>query len=162
MFPFDLSGPHFLQFYLLLAVAVLSGLYFARRLFEGGETPMAGRTDPYLYACLAGGPKAVIRVATVGLIDRGLLHVSGNLVSRSLAAVPGATRSRVEQAILHHFQQTRDAPTVLQSAPRPTGRPRGLRTTAAPRSSAAGSTTTPVSVVDLRRGARMFDRHWRH
>jgi uncharacterized protein (TIGR04222 family) len=79
--PFDLRGPEFLVFYLVLGAWVLLGLYLARRWGQATDPPQVNLTDPYLIAFLRGGKNEVLRVATVSLIDRGLLEVSGTQVT---------------------------------------------------------------------------------
>src|SRR5688500_12145161 len=77
MNPLALPGPQFLLFYALFALAVLLVLYFGRRTLEKGPLPTIGLKEPYLLACLSGGPAEVIRVASIGLVDRGLLTLVG-------------------------------------------------------------------------------------
>ena len=104
MFPFDLPGPQFLTFYAVFASVVIVAFYFGRRFLESGPLPSVDLTDPLLFACLRGGPKEVVRVATVGLIDRGLLKVSGRTVTRSAEAKSGIVHRRLEQQVLIHFE----------------------------------------------------------
>lgn len=68
---------NYYYFMLLLAAAV--GCYAALRLIDRGVEPAAGAgafdyRDPYLIAALRRGPKAVVELAIVSLLDRGLLH----------------------------------------------------------------------------------------
>src|SRR4051812_23260093 len=111
MFPFDLPGPQFLVFYALFATAVIAGFMYARRRGETGPPPTAGATDPLLLACLRGGPTEVIRVATLGLIDRALLTVSGRTVTRS--ANPELVGRRIEKEVLRHFEHGADIDSIL-------------------------------------------------
>jgi len=111
MFPFNLPGPQFLVFYALFAVAVIAGLFFVRRRGEEGTLPPGGANDPLLLACLRGGPSEVIRIATLGLIDRGLLTVSGRTITRS--ANPEAVDRRVEKEILKRSEQGADIDLIL-------------------------------------------------
>jgi len=70
----------FADYYLLFLLAAAIGGYFAYRTFGLRETPApAGAAsfdyrDPYLIAALRGGPAAVVELAIVGLLDRGLLQ----------------------------------------------------------------------------------------
>jgi uncharacterized protein (TIGR04222 family) len=104
MNPFDLPGPQFLVVYLVFAAAALAGLYLVRRNREAGAAPSGQLRDPYLVACLRGGAAEVVRVATLGLIDRGLLGLSGKVVT----VQPGADATRglanVEREVLSHFR----------------------------------------------------------
>jgi uncharacterized protein (TIGR04222 family) len=104
MFPFDLPGPQFLGFYALFVVAVIVGLYFARRHHESGPLPLADLSDPLLFACLRGGPKEVVRVATLGLIDRGVLEDTSAGVRRARTVKPEFVRRRVEKEVLSYFE----------------------------------------------------------
>src|SRR6266481_3035614 len=82
MNPFDLSGPPFLAFYVVVAIFVA----VAAKLFidagEGGVPPSLPLGDPYQIAWLRGGTPEAARIAVLALIDRGLLAVNGdNLVN---------------------------------------------------------------------------------
>jgi uncharacterized protein (TIGR04222 family) len=114
MFPFDRPGPEFLFYYGLFAVAVIAALYLVRRYYESGSPPSLDLKDPLLFACLRGGPKEAVGVATVGLIDRGLLQASGRKVTRSPQASPQLVRRRIEQEVLGHFNQPGDVGEVLK------------------------------------------------
>jgi uncharacterized protein (TIGR04222 family) len=111
MFPFNLPGPQFLVFYAVFAIAVIAFFFFVRRRGEEGTFPPGGANDPLLLACLRGGPSEVIRVATLGLIDRGLLTVSGRTVTRS--AQPELVGRRIEMEVLKHFEQGADIDSIL-------------------------------------------------
>lgn len=115
MFPFDLPGPQFLAFYAMFAVAVIAAMYFARRGYETFPAPSVQLSDPFLLACLRGGPKEVISVAVLGLIDRGLLETNGSTIRRSLEATQGDIRRRIEKVLLSHFQHPAGLAAALQS-----------------------------------------------
>jgi uncharacterized protein (TIGR04222 family) len=103
MNPFDLSGPQFLAFYFVAGGVTLLALVLARRQSESG----LGRvqlTDPYLIAHLRGGSHEALRVATVALVDRGLLVADGNWLSAASADGSGLVRHPVEQALLDKFR----------------------------------------------------------
>src|SRR5580692_12047314 len=100
MFPFNLSGPQFILFYGAFFAVVLAALYLVRRYYESGPPPPIGAKDPYLMACLRGGPKEVACIATIGLIDRGLLQITDRMVTRSSTAKPDFARRRIEQEVL--------------------------------------------------------------
>jgi uncharacterized protein (TIGR04222 family) len=111
MFPFDLPGPQFLVFYAVFAIAVIAGFIFLRWRGESGPLPSVGATDPFLLACLRGGKTEVIRIAMLGLIDRGLLTVSGRTVTRS--AEPELVGRRIEKEVLKHFEYGADIDSIL-------------------------------------------------
>ena len=102
--PLALPGPQFLVFYVLFAAAVLGLLYFGRRAYEAGALPTIETKDPYLFACLNGGPAGVIRVATVGLADRGLLQLTGKTARTVQSVAPQFGQPQIERDILAHFR----------------------------------------------------------
>jgi uncharacterized protein (TIGR04222 family) len=114
MFPFDLPGPSFLVFYALFAIAVMVALYFGRNHYESGPPPSIDLKDPLLFACLRGGPKEVVSVATLGLIDRGLLHATGRTITRSPEAKPELVRRRIEKEVLSYFKQPAEIDASLK------------------------------------------------
>jgi uncharacterized protein (TIGR04222 family) len=105
MFPFDLPGPQFLVFYALFAIAVFAALHLGRRHLESGPAPSLDLKDPLLFACLRGGPKETLSVATLGLIDRGLLHATGRTITPSSEAKPELVSRRIEKELLNYFRQ---------------------------------------------------------
>lgn len=106
MNPFYLPGPQFLLFYIMFAGLVIAGLVFWRRRAESlASTPRIDLSDPYLIAYLRGGEKEVLRVATVTLIDRGLLVRSGRQIQRAENASPDSVRIPVEQALLKKYSR---------------------------------------------------------
>jgi uncharacterized protein (TIGR04222 family) len=113
MSPFDLRGPEFLLFYLVLGVIVLAALHVSRRLAEPTETIKVDLSDPYLIACLRGGTNEVLRVSTISLIHRGLLQVSGTLVSIASPQAIDGIRNPVERELLLYFNQPREASSVF-------------------------------------------------
>ncbi len=77
MNPFELRGPTFLFFYLLLCFAVVGVLTWLRNRREAVLVPAMPRlTDPYKIAFLRAGKNEVLRIATMCLIDRGYLKVN--------------------------------------------------------------------------------------
>ena len=52
MFPFNLSGPEFLLFYLILSIVVIGAMIYLQRRSESGRAPRADLSDPYLIAFL--------------------------------------------------------------------------------------------------------------
>ena len=72
MNPFDLAGPEFLVFYLILGGSLLAMLFLLRRFGEPDASVSVQLTDPYEIAYVRGRANEVMRLATVGLIDRGI------------------------------------------------------------------------------------------
>lgn len=103
MNPFELSGPEFLAFYAVYGLVVL-GLLFVSR--HGGEPEDAARismTNPYSIAFLRGGRNEALRVATVSLIDRGLLQVEGSRLQTRDAEDVERVKDGLEKAVLTSF-----------------------------------------------------------
>lgn len=100
MNPFDLPGPQFLGFYLVFAAVVLVLSRLLQRRLEGGDAPPAVQQDPYAIAYLRGGPHEVLRVATLSLVDRGLLQVEDGQLRCRDADVTAGTDDTIEQAVL--------------------------------------------------------------
>ena len=110
--PLHLPGPHFLAFYVFVALVVLVGLWLIRGATEGGPIPRIDTSDPFLIADLRGGPNEALRVAAVSLIDRGLLVVDES--ERTLKTKPDATTLRpIEQALQRKFAQARPATDIF-------------------------------------------------
>jgi len=93
--PFDSHGPQFLAFYICFAFALLSVLYLSRTLGGSREIAKPPMDDPYFVACLRGGEKECVRVATLALIDRGLLTVKSSGTSVLTGAAMGENRLQV-------------------------------------------------------------------
>jgi hypothetical protein len=68
MNPFDLSGPSFLAFYVVLAVIVIIALKLAIDEAEGGAPPALPLSDPYHIAWLRGRTPEAARIAVLSLI----------------------------------------------------------------------------------------------
>jgi uncharacterized protein (TIGR04222 family) len=124
MFPFNLPGPQFLAFYAVFGAAVAAAYHFARRHIESGMPPPINQKDPYLFACLRGGPKEVVCVVTLGLIDRGLLKMHGNVIAREADVTPDFARRPIEKEVLQYLKSRADLASMLEAPGR--GRP-GLR-----------------------------------
>ena len=104
MNPLALPGPQFLIFYALFAAVVLGLLRLWRRTCEAGALPTIEFKDPYLFACLNGGPTEVIRVATVGLVDRGLLQLTGGTAHPAANIAAQFGQPKIEREVLAHFR----------------------------------------------------------
>ena len=103
MNPLTLPGPQFLLFYALLrspfcCCCTSDGVRWR------GPLPKIGLKDPYLFACLSGGPAEVIRVASIGLVDRRLLTLTGGTASLAREDAPALGQARIEKKILEFFR----------------------------------------------------------
>ncbi|MCY7387557.1 MAG: TIGR04222 domain-containing membrane protein [Burkholderiales bacterium] len=104
MNPFALTGFSFLGFYVLLGLAVMWGLRMWIRQLESASAPPAqNMTDPYLIAHLRAGENEALRVATVALLDRGLLVAQGQTLKTKNTKSFGVVQRPIEKAILQHF-----------------------------------------------------------
>ena len=114
--PFDLPGPQFLVFYVLLA-AVLIGILWVYRHHGESEKPAPAPelTDPYLVAYLRAGAPEVWRLATVRLIDRGLLKVDNDIVS-AVDGHPDDLQNEVERATLKWFCIPQNAISLVKKS----------------------------------------------
>lgn len=115
--PFHLGGPAFLVYYAGLMVLTLLALRAWIRAGEAAAAPPPPKfDDPYLIACLRGGADEALRVASVSLVDRGLLRLDGErLVLRDAAAVELARRD-IERAVLRACRGGARADAVLRDA----------------------------------------------
>jgi uncharacterized protein (TIGR04222 family) len=91
--PFDLRGPEFLLFYFIFSTVVFLILFYFRQRDERRDAGKPPLDDPYLVACLRGGESEALRVATLSLIDRGLLNLKSSGTS---VLFPGAAENRLE------------------------------------------------------------------
>lgn len=116
MNPFDLPGPPFLLFYAVLAIAVNVLFHRWRKGRESAGT-VPDLSDPYEISYLRGGQEEALRVATISLIDRGLLKQSGSgkAVAADAASV-GKVRRPIERAILEALATPASPVDLLGSA----------------------------------------------
>jgi uncharacterized protein (TIGR04222 family) len=75
MNPFDLRGPEFLVFYLAFGLATLGIGWLLRRTNESDPVACPILNDYLEIAYLRGGANEALRVATMNLINRGLIDV---------------------------------------------------------------------------------------
>ena len=116
MFPFNLSGPKFLEFYAIFAAVVLFAAWRITRSAEAGTRPRLKFDDPYLIAYLRGGAAEALRVTTVALIDRGPLKVAGETLTAASADAVARAARRIEKAVLTHFRSGAAANSIFDSA----------------------------------------------
>jgi uncharacterized protein (TIGR04222 family) len=104
--PFALHGTDFLMFYAVFSAAILGLLWHRLKLIEArAKNPVPQLKDPYQIAYLRGGANAALHVASVALLDRGLLSVDGRLLQANRERQLEPDRPAIEQAVLCYFQQ---------------------------------------------------------
>jgi uncharacterized protein (TIGR04222 family) len=117
MSPFDLPGPQFLIFYVLLGGALAAFLWIFRHHGEKGKTFSAPElTDPYLVACLRAGHAEIWRLATIRLIDRGLMKADGATISVVTDEKPEELPNEVERATLEWFRTPQEAISLIKES----------------------------------------------
>ena len=93
--PFDWRGPEFLLFYVGLGIVVTLAIALLRHRLEPAVATAAPLSDYLKIAYLRGGPDEALRVATVSLIDRGLVElVDNDHVKTASATLPLACSAR--------------------------------------------------------------------
>ena len=97
MNPFDLTGPQFLLFYLLFGVMICYWVNYGINQFDGRYPvpPASLASDPYLIAYLRAGGNEAMQIATLSLVDRGILKESNG----TLTLMPGFYRNLVQRPI---------------------------------------------------------------
>ena len=91
MNPFDLRGPEFLVFYTVFGAATLAIVHLLLNRFESDSTTRPIPSDYLEIAYLRGGKNEALRVATMNLVNRGLLEVtSDDRLRAHVAEVPNA------------------------------------------------------------------------
>ena len=117
MNPFDLRGPEFLAFYLVFGVATLVVLWLVRRAGEADTTSHAMLDDYVEIAYLRGGPQEAMRVATLNLVNRGLLEVHGDDRLQAAGRSGAEALSRpIERRLLAKFRESEKASTIFSDA----------------------------------------------
>jgi uncharacterized protein (TIGR04222 family) len=117
MSPFDLPGPQFLIFYVILGGVLAAFLWIFRHHGEKGDTVCAPElTDPYLVACLRAGPAEVWRLATIRLIDHGLMKADGATITVVADAQPEDLPNEVERVTIEWFRTPRDAISLIKES----------------------------------------------
>lgn len=115
MNPFQLTGFSFLGFYLALGIAVFFGLRAWFRHIETADTPpQQNMTDPYLIAHLRAGANEALRVATVALLDRGLLKSNGETLSTKNGNAVGMANRAIEKAILQRYRHSGEGHDIFK------------------------------------------------
>lgn len=115
MNPFELPGPQFLLFYLLLSLFILVVVWLLRRNAESGPAPQLNLADPYLVAYLRAGEAETMRLAVVSLIERDMLATKGAQLLRKSPG-PRVNANPLEQAVLSKFNQPGEAASIYKDA----------------------------------------------
>ena len=117
MNPFELTGFSFLGFYVLLGMAVILGLRtWIRHLETADSPPTQNMTDPYLIAHLRAGENEALRVATVALLDRGLLVADGEKLLTKNSKAFGVVQRPIEKSILQHYNSPGEGHEIFKDS----------------------------------------------
>jgi uncharacterized protein (TIGR04222 family) len=110
--PFDFPGPQFLVFYLAFGLATLGVVWFLRRTSESDPAVSPILNDYLEIAYLRGGANEALRVATMNLINRGLIDVKTD--DRLHTPDPQAQVSKPsERGILEKFKVAQAATQIF-------------------------------------------------
>jgi uncharacterized protein (TIGR04222 family) len=114
LFPFSLTGPHFLGFFIAFGLCVvLIPLNRRRNSPSHDDSPLPHLTDPIEIATLRAGYEEAARLALIVLHDRGLIKQVG----KTLRGVPqGAEsiREPLELAVYQYFQSNLPPDKLLE------------------------------------------------
>lgn len=105
VFPFNLDGPSFLQFYGALSVTALALLAWRvhrRASSSQPERGERGEPDTYQIAWLAGGARATLNAALASLMARGALEKRGKSLAPRTPSNKLETLHPVESEVLRH------------------------------------------------------------
>lgn len=109
----DLPGPQFLVAYLVIGLATLAAIEVVSQIVLRPGSTAVPMDDPYAIAVLRGGREEAVRVATVNLVDRGLMTVKGEELE-ARADAESAVRRPLERAILRRCSSATPAMDLLQ------------------------------------------------
>jgi uncharacterized protein (TIGR04222 family) len=105
LFPFNLTGPHFLWFFIIFGLCVvLIPLYRRRTAPSHDDSPLPHLTDPIEIATLRAGYEEAVRLALIVLDDRGLIKLDGKTF-RSLDGGADSIREPLELAVFQYFRR---------------------------------------------------------
>jgi uncharacterized protein (TIGR04222 family) len=114
--PFDLRGPEFLVFYVVLGIGVTAVVATFRRRSEPATAGVGPLTDYLRIAYLRAGAEEALRIATLALMDRGLLElVDEHHLKAARPDVP-AGLPRTEQRLLESCIEPARASALLADA----------------------------------------------
>ena len=111
--PFDWRGPEFLVFYVILGVVVIAVVAVLRRRSEPAVALAAPLTDYLKIAYLRGGPDEALRVATISLLDRGLIEVVDQHHVKTSSAKMPAGLQRTEARLLETCTNSTRASAIV-------------------------------------------------
>ncbi len=122
MNPFNLYGPQFLIFYTGLGISILLVIYLLwfNRDSDYPDSIVTSKTtsDPYKIAYLRGGANEALRVASISLVDRGILKIEDNdFIVTDKKADPSQVTRQIEKDLVAHFK-TKNKATSIFTAPR--------------------------------------------
>ena len=117
MNPFQLTGFSFLGFYVLIGIGIIWGLRaWIRQIETAGAKPQQNMTDPYLIAYLRAGENEALRVATVALLDRGMLIADGEKLKRKKTDAAQLVQRPIEKAILQHYAKSGEGYEIFKDS----------------------------------------------
>jgi len=111
--PFDWRGPEFLVFYVILGIVVIAAIAVLRRRSEPAVAIAAPLTDYLKIAYLRGGPDEALRVATMSLLDRGLIEVVDQHHVRAASAKMPAGLQHTEERLLETCRNSTRASGIV-------------------------------------------------
>jgi uncharacterized protein (TIGR04222 family) len=116
LFPFNLTGPHFLWFFIFFGLFVVMTPFHRRRTSpaDDDDAPLPHLTNPIEIAALRGGYEEAARLTLIVLHDRGLIKQDG-ATFRSLGAADG-TREPLETAVFQYFRDGLPPTDLLKDA----------------------------------------------
>lgn len=115
MNPFNLKGPEFLLFYLILCSVVIVAMIYLRRAAESVTPPRINLSDPYLIAYLRGGKNETLRIAVLSLIDRNLLTVNNQTIQTAENVTLDMVSVPLEKSMLKIFVKGYTATSIYTS-----------------------------------------------
>ena len=155
LFPFNLTGPHFLGFFIAFGLCVVL-IPLSRRWTSPShdDSPLPHLTDPMEIATLRAGYEEAARLALIVLNDRGLIKQEGKTL-RGLPEGAQTIREPLELAVFQYFQRGLPPDKLLEDgAVRNLGRKlesslerRGLRVPALQRAQEFCLSLTALGVV---------------
>ncbi|HEY8026864.1 MAG TPA: TIGR04222 domain-containing membrane protein [Burkholderiaceae bacterium] len=105
MNPFELTGFGFLAFYTLLGATLLGLMVWLQRsISTAGYKPRPKMADdPYKIAYLRAGANEAVKVATISLIDRGLLVLDNDFLAAKDKTSTTMVQRRIERELLMFY-----------------------------------------------------------
>jgi len=118
MNPFNLYGLQFLSFYSVLGASILLVIYLLwfNRDSDHPDPIVTSKTtsDPYKIAFLRGGANEALRVASISLIDRGILKIEDNdFIVTDKKVDPSQVTRRIEKDLVAHFKTKKKATSIF-------------------------------------------------